>query len=507
MKFRMTFWSTLLAAGLFVATPALAQVDAQEEVDEEAELDEDLDPDVAGEEEADEDAASPEDDEAEPSEEPVDEEAEEPQRDDEPAEEDDPAPEREVEPRVIEEQPEEPDVDEPEELEAPDDTDLDVPERGMAIAPAYQQVDTNVRVIGNLDEGDRWTLELGGYIRAGYTYIEADPNFELFGRNDGFELHDARLTTRGEMDNGLGFVVTVDAGSRLVRTSPDSPVRELAVRLTDGYGYYAPFEFVEFNAGQFKAPFDVEDLISTSQLLFVHRSVANRGVQDVEGFNRPGLSQGRQIGVQARGEVPIVGGDEGLAASYALALANGNGANRSLNENSSLATYGRAAIHWDDMVAVGGAFFRNNRTLGDPPNQVGRLLTGWTADLQFNAFGATLLANVVSETREVPEIPQDPEASSLGYQIQIAYEEPIFGFQPAYRFAYYDRFAGEEEPDADDPATVLRDAALTYHTIGINYNAQSYPIRVMANYTVTIEDDETRQLDNDRIDLLLQLQW
>ena len=501
MMFRLSCWPALLAAGLLVATPAFAQAPDEEgdepDVEVEAEpTDEDEPAEPVGEEVDDEG-----DEEVDP-----DPDLEREREPEQPIEVDtEPEPEPEPEPEVT---PEPPVEEEPEPIEEDvefDDADLEPPTSGMAVAPAYAAPETNVRVIGNLEEGDRWTLALGGYIRAGYTWIQADPDFELYGRNDGFSLHDARLTTRGEMDNGLGFVITLDAGSRLVRTTADSPVHELAVRLTDGYGYYAPFEFLEFNVGQFKAPFDVEDLISTSRMLFINRSVANRGVQDVEGFNVPGLTQGRQIGVQARGKVPVFGGDDGLAVSYALAAVNGNGANKSLNENSRLAMYGRTSVHWGDMVAVGGAVFRNDRSLGDPPNQIDREHMGWTADVQFSAFGASLLANVVSESRHVPDIPQDPEATSLGYQLQIAYEEPFFGFQPAYRFAFYDRYFGEESED--DAADLLRDAALTYHTIGLNYNAQAYPVRVMANYTITMEDDETRQLDNDRVDLLLQLQW
>ncbi|MFW6057617.1 MAG: hypothetical protein ACOC9W_02065, partial [Persicimonas sp.] len=85
------------------------------------------------------------------------------------------------------------------------------------------------------------------------------------------------------------------------------------------------------------------------------------------------------------------------------------------------------------------------------------------------------------------------------YQAQIAYEEPFFGLQPAYRFAYYDAatdLSGEEN---------LAFETLTHHTIGLNYNAKNYPMRLMVNYTLT--DEEERDIDNDRFDALVQLQW
>lgn len=385
--------------------------------------------------------------------------------------------------------------------DAPDEaaeTDGDFP-------TAHADPHTDVQVLGNLDDGDRWSLAIGGYMRTAFTYIEADPDFELYGRNDGFQLLDARLITRADMDNGLGAILSLDAGSRLVRTAPDSPVEELAMRMADAYIYYSPLEFLEFNAGQFKAPFDAEDLISAADLRFIHRSVANRGVQDVEGFNVAGMSQDRQLGVQARGTYPFDSDDPegGPAVSYAAAVANGNGPNQSLNENDSLAYYGRAAFHWGDLISVGGAAFQNNQTFGEPPDQLDREVWGWTADVQLQTHGASLFANIVSETRNVPELDQDPETTGLGYQIQVAYEEPNFGFQPAYRFAYYDPTFDHGGQGQDD---FFEYDALFHHTVGLNYNAQEYPVRLMANYTFALQEEQ-RRLDNDRLDLLLQLQW
>ena len=530
MMVRITCWSALLTVALLASTPAWAQAE-DEEPAVPAEVDETTEDDPAEEgeaegprREAEEEAEGPrreadeEDEDAEgPRREAADEEdedAEGPRREaadeEDPEEADDLDEPADVEPtddELVDDEladDEEAIVDVPAERLVEDDEPFHDPQAGFAFAPAYAEPQTGVRVLGNVEDGDPWVLDIGGYIRAGYTYIEADPDHELFGRNDGFRLADARLVMRGELDYGLGFIMSLDAGSRLVRTSPDSPVEELAVRMTDTYAYYAPFDFLEFNLGQFKAPFDVEDLISTSNLLFINRSVANRGVQDVEGFNVQGMSQSRQIGLQARGQYPILDDEDGPMVSYAAAVANGNGPNRSMNENDRLAYYGRLSFHWGDMIAIGGGAFINDRTFGDPPNQVDRETWGWTADVQASLYGASLLANVVSETREVPELEQDPETTGLGYQLQLAYEEPYFGFQPAYRFAYYDPTSDHGGEGPDD---FFEEQALTYHTIGLNYNAPYYPLRLMANYTITVEESDARSLDNDRIDLMVQLQW
>lgn len=387
--------------------------------------------------------------------------------------------------------------------EVKDELSPDEPPVGtVALSPA-QAPAGGVVIAGNGDSfAGPWTLALGGYIRAGYTAIGDDPNVELIGRNDGFTMADARLTTTGQMDNGLGFVFQFDAGSRLVRTSQDSPVEALALRMTDVYAYYAPLEFLEINVGQFKAPFDVEDLVSTGNLLFVHRSVANRSVQNVEGYNVDGLSAGRQIGVQLRGDY-FFGGedDEGPGISYALAATNGNGPNASLNSNDRLAYFGRLMLHWGDEIALGSAVFYNDDTFGEEPNRVDRVRQGWTADLQVNLFGASVLANVVAASVDSPDLPDDPELSALGYSVQLAYQAP-FGLQPAYRLASYDPSSSY----GSESSVIFENDALTYHTIGLNYNAPTYPVRVMANYTLTTEQD-ARRLDNDRLDLILQLSW
>lgn len=355
--------------------------------------------------------------------------------------------------------------------------------------------------------GDGWSLDFGGYIRAGYTWIENDPGLDLYGRNDGFVLHNLRATFSGQTDIGLGFVLSLDAGARMMRVSEDSPVERLATRMADAYISYSPADYLQLNLGQFKAPFDAEELISTSKLLFIHRSVANNGVQGIDGFNVDGLSEDRQIGLQAKGHFfPLASAGapvSGPGVSYAAAIANGNGANQSLNANEKLAYYGRLNLHWGELARIGGGAFLNDSSFGDPPNQVERQIMGWTADLTLNAYGATVFANIISRQVSTPDLPTNADITSMGYQVQVAYEEPFFGLQPAYRFAYLDPTS--DYPDKGNDPFYDNDAR-TYHTFGLNYNARKYPVRLLTNYTLTMEESAV-ELANDRLDLLLQVQW
>ncbi|WP_168210298.1 porin [Persicimonas caeni] len=352
------------------------------------------------------------------------------------------------------------------------------------------------------EEPAGWTVEFFGYLRTQYTAIQDDPNLEEFGRNDGFIIADARFGFLGYLDNGLGFELEVDAGVPRPTEEANTAIGEVVTRLRDGYVFYQPHPLFRASAGQFKVPFDIEELLSTANILFVERSVGSRGVEGVEGPNREGLSVGRQVGVRIDSDpFFFVTEDDGPGVSYALAATNGQSANRSLNDNDQAAFYGRVNLHWGEIARLGGGAYYNDRTIGELPDLIGETQTGWTADLTVAAAGFSLLANVVQVEFEPPEeVGAEPARTGLSYQAQVAYEEPFFGLQPAYRFAYLDPDTDREGAEAG-----IRFESLTYHTVGLNYNAKTYPLRLMLNYTITAE--EQLEIDNDRFDALVQVEW
>jgi hypothetical protein len=352
------------------------------------------------------------------------------------------------------------------------------------------------------DEPAGWTVEFFGYVRTQYTTIQNDPDFDRFGRNDGFAIADARLGFLGYLDNGLGFEVEIDAGVTRPNEEANTATGEVVTRLKDGYLFYQPHPLLRASAGQFKAPFDIEELVSTSDILFVERSVGNRGVQGIEGFNRRGLSVGRQVGVRLDSRPHfLLGEDEGPGVSYALAATNGENANRAFNDNDELAYFGRLNLHWGDIARLGGGAYYNDRTFGEPEELISQSETGWTADLTVAVAGVTLLANVIQVDFEPgAELEAEPSRTARSYQAQVAYEEPFFGLQPAYRFAYLD-----PNTDVDGEQVSPEMESLTHHTLGLNYNAKTYPVRLMLNYTLTAE--EAVEIDNDRFDALVQVEW
>ncbi len=342
----------------------------------------------------------------------------------------------------------------------------------------------------------RWRLFVGGYIRAQYTGIQNDAGNGLIGQNDGFILGNARLTLQGSMRDTLGFRLQFD-GAVDRNTSPNTGSGEVVTRLKDAYIFWNAFDFLGVKFGQFKPPYDVEEIFSTSEILFVDRSVGSRGVQGVEGFNQPGLSIQREVGLEfgTPGYFPFASGDEpeGFGVSYGIAMTNGETANRTLNDNDQLAYYGRLGLHWGDLVRVGGAYFVNNSLVGEQPDVIEEDRSGFTADLTFTGFGVTAVASYIQNTTATPDVDVNPEEVGTAYQASLAYKEPFFGFQPAVRYAYY------------DPTDALENDALTYITVGVNY-LPDYPIRLTVNYTLTGEE-EGRELNNNRFDTMLQVEW
>lgn len=340
-----------------------------------------------------------------------------------------------------------------------------------------------------------WHLDISGYVRAGYRAIENDPN-GVFGLYDGFGVANARLTVEGSMKS-LGFKLALDGA--VDRNDDDNdPNSEVVTRLKDANIHWQPLDALRLTLGQFKPPHDVEETYSTSDLLFIDRSVGSRGVRNVEGPNVSGLSVGREVGIMLGTDHLHFSGEpgerKGFGVSYGLAVTNGHSASHALNDNNKVAFYGRAALHWADLVTLGGGYYHNDRTLGLVPDTIDESVDGWTGDVTFTGWGVTVIGSVMGHTVSRPDIDVDPESTALAYQASIAYKEPFLGFQPAFRFGYLD--PDEVSDDRD---------AVTHMTFALNYRPD-YPIAVMLNYTLAQEKDDAA-LPNNRFDAMLQVTW
>lgn len=352
------------------------------------------------------------------------------------------------------------------------------------------------------DEANQFDLAINGYLRTVLGFVHDDATqTDFVGRNDGFKVGNARLIVSGSYRD-LHFELGLD-GAVDRRDGSNTATGEVKVSLKDAFVRYAPWSWLHLTVGQFKPPFDAEELTSTRSMLFIDRAVESRGVLGVEGRNVAGLSLDRQVGVMLSSD-DLMLASVPLGLRYYVAVTDGTDANHPLNDNDSFAYTGRLEFLWSDHLVVGVGAHHNAQTLGEAPDLLNQTRFGLAADLSLDIAGVLLRGQFMRFTTTVDDVEGEPEITAMGYHAQIGYELP-WGFVPAYRFASYDPTS---DFDAGDPAVASQfDAdALMYHTVGLAWFAPGYPARLAFNYTLTVEED-ARELNNDRVDFLVQVEF
>ena len=340
-----------------------------------------------------------------------------------------------------------------------------------------------------------WELSVFGYLRAGYDHTVKDDRYDFIGRNNGFVLDSARVGLQGgNRDYGFTFRISLEGASDVL-SAPNTPIGTLSVRLRDGFARWDPFHFIGVQAGQFKAPFQEEELRSTQALLFASRAVGVEGVSPGRGFQLPGIQLDRQLGVMLSPIKPI-GGD--VTLSYYVMVMNGNGSNQLLDDNGRLGLVARTELNILKYVRVGAGLFRNDRTVGTPPNLYNEEDLGLTGDVGatvagFEAFGAVTRVRTVFPTVGTSARVQLAFHAQLGYRIDL----PGFDLTPAYRYAYF-------HPWESGGGGGFDAFKLQYHTLGVRVAHGKMPITAWLNYTITGEE-AGRKLANDRVEILGQV--
>src|SRR5688572_14542363 len=142
-----------------------------------------------------------------------------------------------------------------------------------------------------------FTWEPFGYLRMQYVASQNDPNVQFVGRDDGFELQNARLGARGKLGDKASFVVSID-GAVDERAQINSPDGKLKVGLRDAFAdvVIGAGGALFARAGFFHSLVDPESLIPDTQRAFVDKPLESRGVRATEGYQTQGLTPGRSIG-------------------------------------------------------------------------------------------------------------------------------------------------------------------------------------------------------------------
>ncbi len=353
---------------------------------------------------------------------------------------------------------------------------------------------------GTLGSVGGFELGLGGYLRSVFTVIDHDEaESDFIGRNDGFGMASVRFGVSGSRDRSE-FEISLD-GTVAVADTANTARGQVAVRVADAWGGYDIVPgALALQFGQQKPPFDAESLLSNAELPFIGRSVWNRGVVGVEGWNLEGLGVTREVGITLAGDTDV--GLDPLAFSYYVAVTNGTPASELLNENQSLAGYARLEAHVGDFVTLGGAAYRNMRTYGDIPDLLDELHIGFAGDLVVQEGGAWLRLDFVQRQVDYPEVETELSRISRGFGASVGYRT-LFGLEPAYRIAYLDPAASFPEA-SPDLAAQLEASEVLHHTVGLSWLPDDEPFAVQLNYTHSRENP-ARAVRNDRLELLGRL--
>ncbi len=183
-------------------------------------------------------------------------------------------------------------------------------------------------------------MKLAGYTQVRYQYHTnlTDNDTDNVSSTD---IRRARLDLKGAVTERFEYRLQVDfAGA--------------SAKLLDATAAYIFDPALKITLGQFKVPFSMENLTSSSKLETVNRSQAVEALV-ARGKDVIGNHNGRDIGIQASGALFEVNNQKLL--EYAAGIFNGAGINTAdVNVNKDYV--GRVVVHPVAGLDVGGAYYR-----------------------------------------------------------------------------------------------------------------------------------------------------
>jgi len=331
-------------------------------------------------------------------------------------------------------------------------------------------------------------IEISGWAILDGAWTQSDAQLLAVGRNNGFALGNARVELTGRPADSLWLYLSIDGAAPVVGSDPILGQR--TVQLEDAYGVWSPGGHLRVQAGQFKAPQDVEELLESTELKFVSRSIVSAGVAPPFGYLANGLGLDRQIGVGV-GTDRVETGLGGVIAQ--VAVMNGNGPNQLVNDTQYPSAVGRLALDLlGRALSVGVDGYFQPRGYGTQPTYFRDNLVGAGADARYERGALHLMALVeLRNTRHVTS--RAPDELALGVSGEGAWK--LWGWlEPKLRVSYL------------DPSNQISTSAVTWATAGVNLYAPSAPARLSFDFTHRIEQ-AGRELINDGLEVAAQVRF
>jgi hypothetical protein len=359
-------------------------------------------------------------------------------------------------------------ADEPPEPPAPAPAPLPPPEAPLVAPPAAPA---------------GFHYELFGVLRLKGGFIQDDPNVAYVGRNDGFTLQNARLGVQGRWDR-LFFRFSAD-GAVDERDGANAVEGTLRFALKDAFVDVRLVDALSLRLVRFEPIFDLEEVIPITERLFADYALESRGVLPTQGYETPGLSPGRSLGVAVRSDAALQAGS--LAFGYELAIANGNGEYASANDNDSfavsLAIFARSG---KSFAFVAGR--HKSRSVGTLPFRQTQEDTEGAGGARLVLGPVEVAGQVIARHTEYPTT-GGPSQNSVGAHGQLGVAIPVgadYELVPAYRFAIY------------DPSDLVSTDLVTEHSLALTLRFLRLPLRLQIDAT-HVTEQAGRELDNDRL--------
>jgi hypothetical protein len=336
----------------------------------------------------------------------------------------------------------------------------------------------------------RFAWQPFGYLRAQYIAVQDDPNVAFVGRDDGFELQNARLGVRGTLDRRVAFELAID-GAVDERLQVNTPQGKLRVGLRDAFADVVIAGRVVARGGLFQAAVDPEAVVSDTERELVDHPIESRGMRATEGYQTPGLPPGRSLGAAIRLD-PEAAGDAGVGLGFELAVQNGADEFSSNNDNDKPAVSATllARLPQGGWAMIAGRF--NPRTVGDLPFRQDEDDLQGAAALRVALGPVALGGGVVVQRTSFPTT-GGPAQDAFGGHAQVMVTVPApLPLTVGYRFGIL------------DPSSLLTTDRVMEHTVGAVLGVPRYRMRVQLQLTHVVEQ-AARALDNDRAQLAAEL--
>ncbi|MDX2090111.1 MAG: hypothetical protein SFX73_19795 [Kofleriaceae bacterium] len=361
------------------------------------------------------------------------------------------------------------------------------PKRPVADAAPHHEPPATPTMTPGIDP-KKWTFQPYGYLRMQYRLVQNDPNVAFVGRNDGFELQNARFGMRAVLSPRLAMVVAAE-GAVDERLEVNVPEGRMRLALRDAFADVGLSGQLLVRAGYFVTWFD-PDLDDDIRRAFVDRPIESRGVRATQGFQTGGLTPGRSLGAALRLDPPAP--SSGATVGFELAVQNGSDEYSTSNDNDTPAASASLVLRMPKGNALVASGRFNRRTEGELP------LRRDEDDFEGSAgtrlmFGPVWLAGGVVFRRTTFPTTGGPVQNGYGAHAQLVIRIP--GDTPmtvGYRFGVLDA-----------SSLVLTDRVME-HTAGGSLALPKLHMRFQLQAVHAVEQG-ARTLTNDRVQLAAEV--